>query len=75
MALVEYLKKEYVDVSEPVQELALLVYNHFGKKPMGWTGIDKLTEYAHTEQFLERVFDLHNFLVESESIVDEINPR
>lgn len=74
MALVEYMKNEYVDVSEPAYELALLVYNHFGKKPMGWTGIDKLTEYAHNEQFAERVFDLHNFLVATESIFDGINP-
>lgn len=74
MALVEFMKNEYVDVSEPVHELALLVYNHFGKNPMGWTGIDKLTEYAHNEQFVERVFDLHNFLVATESIFDGINP-
>lgn len=74
MVSVEYLKNEYTSVSEPVQELALLVYNHFGKKPMGWTGIDKLTEYAHNEQFAERVFSLNDFLVGTKSIFDGINP-
>lgn len=74
MVSVEYLKNEYISVSEPVHELSLLVYNHFGKNPMGWTGIDKLTEYAHNEQFAERVFSLHDFLVRTGAILDGINP-
>lgn len=51
-------KSLYKDISQPVEELATLVFHHFGKAPMGWTGIDKLTEYAHNEQFVKKVLAL-----------------
>ena len=68
------MKQIYIDVSEPVGELSDLVFNHFGKTPMGWTGIDKLTEYAHNEQFVERVFELYNYLSSTTDVFMEINP-
>lgn len=68
------MKQLYVDVSEPIGELSELVYNHFGKTPMGWTGIDKLTEYAHNEQFVERVFGLYNYLSGTTDLLVGINP-
>lgn len=68
------LKKYYMDVIEPATELATLVFNHFGKTPMGWTGIDKLTEYAHNEQFANRVFELKDFLEKHNGIFEGINP-
>lgn len=68
------MKQLYVDVSEPIGELSELVFNHFGKIPMGWTGIDKLTEYAHNEQFVERVFELYNYLSNTKDFLEGINP-
>lgn len=68
------MKRLYVDVSEPIGELSELVFNHFGKTPMGWTGIDKLTEYAHNEQFVERVFELYNYLSSTTDFLIGINP-
>lgn len=68
------MKKLYKDVSVPVKELATLVFHHFGKAPMGWTGIDKLTEYAHNEQFVERVFDLCEIAKNSKDLIMGINP-
>lgn len=74
MGLGKSMKQLYKSVSEPVWELTRLVYNHFGKTPMGWTGIDKLTEYAHNEQFVDRVFELHNYLSKKSSLMLGINP-
>ncbi len=68
------MKQLYVDVSEPIGELSELVFNHFGRTPMGWTGIDKLTEYAHNEQFVERVFGLYNYLSSTTDFLVGINP-
>lgn len=68
------MKQLYRDISEPVNELSTLVFNHFGKKPMGWTGIDKLTEYAHNEQFIKRVFELYNYLISTKELLLGINP-
>lgn len=68
------MKNKYEDVSEPVEELVTLVYNHFGTNPMGWTGIDKLAEYAHNSQFVSRVFELHEYLLNSEELLLGINP-
>lgn len=68
------MKQIYTNVSEPIGELSDLVFNHFGKTPMGWTGIDKLTEYAHNEQFVERVFELYNYLSGTTAIFTRINP-
>ena len=68
------MKKLYKDVSVPVKELATLVFHHFGKAPMGWTGIDKLTEYAHNEQFVERVFDLCEIAKNSNDLILGVNP-
>ena len=67
-------KNLYNSVDTPVKELATLVYHHFGKAPMGWTGIDKLTEYAHNEQFVERVFDLYRYVSTHEQLLRGINP-
>ncbi len=67
-------KNLYNSVDTPVKELATLVYHHFGKAPMGWTGIDKLTEYAHNEQFVERVFDLYAIAKNSKDLILGINP-
>ncbi|MGN0812231.1 MAG: hypothetical protein ACI4MQ_01820 [Candidatus Coproplasma sp.] len=67
-------KKLYTDVSQPVGELASLVYHHFGKAPMGWTGIDKLTEYAHNEQFVEKVLFLYDNLSNRRDLFYGINP-
>lgn len=74
MGLEISMKQMYKNVSEPVLELTKLVYNHFGKNPMGWTGIDKLTEYAHNEQFVDRVFELYNYLLQKPSLMLDINP-
>lgn len=68
------MKQLYSDISEPVKDLASLVFNHFGKSPMSWTGIDKLTEYAHNEQFVDRVLDLYAYLSNSSTILLGINP-
>lgn len=68
------MKKLYKDVSLPVQELATLVFHHFGKVPMGWTGIDKLTEYAHNEQFVDKIFELCEIARNSKDLVLGINP-
>lgn len=68
------MKQLYSDISEPVKELSTLVFNHFGKNPMGWTGIDKLTEYAHDGQFIRRVFDLYNYLTSTKELLVGINP-
>jgi len=59
----------YNSVDKPVEELATLVYHHFGKAPMGWTGIDKLTEYAHNEQFVERVLELYHYVSTHDEIL------
>lgn len=67
-------KKIYNSVDKPVEELATLVYHHFGKNPMGWTGIDKLTEYAHNEQFVERVLALYRYVSTHDEILRGINP-
>lgn len=67
-------KQPYTDVSQPVRELAELVFHHFGKAPMGWTGIDKLTEYAHNEQFVEKVFNLYKYLLGRKGLMYGINP-
>jgi len=67
------MKRLYSDISEPVKELSALVFNHFGNNPMGWTGIDKLTEYAHNEQFIKRVFDLYNYLISTKELLLGIN--
>jgi len=64
----------YNSVDKPVEELATLVYHHFGKAPMGWTGIDKLTEYAHNEQFVERVLELYHYVSTHDEILRGINP-
>lgn len=74
MGLEKFMKQMYKNVSEPVFELTKLVYNHFGKTPMGWTGIDKLTEYAHNDQFVDRVFNLYNYLTQKSSLMLDINP-
>ena len=68
------MKQLYSDISQPVEELSTLVFNHFGKTPMGWTEIDKLTEYAHNEQFVKRVFELYHFLNNRKKLLLEINP-
>lgn len=68
------MKQLYNDITKPIAELSSLVYNHFGNAPMGWTGIDKLTEYAHNEQFIERVFDLYDYLSTSSELLTGINP-
>lgn len=68
------LKAPYKSVDKPVEELATLVYHHFGKAPMGWTGIDKLTEYAHNEQFVERVLELFRYVSSHDDILHGINP-
>lgn len=67
-------KSFYDSVDKPVEELATLVYHHFGKAPMGWTGIDKLTEYAHNEQFVERVLSLYRYVSAHDSLLRGINP-
>ena len=67
-------KALYNDVSQPVDELATLVFHHFGKAPMGWTGIDKLTEYAHNEQFVEKVLALFNYVSTHKDLIIGINP-
>lgn len=64
----------YSDISKPVEELSTLVYKHFGQTPMGWTQIDKLTEYAHNEQFVKHVFDLKTYLEHRKSLFLGINP-
>lgn len=69
-----YIKSKYNSVDEPVRELATLVYNHFGKTPMSWTGIDKLTEYAHGEKFARTVLNMHDFLVNGDIGIEGINP-
>lgn len=74
MELEVFMKQMYKCVSEPVSELSQLVYNHFGKKPMEWTGIDKLTEYALNEQFVERVFGLYEYLLHKNDLMLDINP-
>ncbi len=68
------LKEQYKDISQPVNELVDLVYNHFGKTPMGWTGVDKLVEYAHNEQFVERVLSLYDYVSSNETLITGINP-
>lgn len=68
------MKRQYKDISQPIEDLAMLVYNHFGKKPMGWTGIDKLTEYAHNEQFVRQVLELYEYLLQSDEFLYGINP-
>lgn len=67
-------KTLYGSVDKPVAELATLVYHHFGKAPMGWTGIDKLTEYAHNEQFVERVLALYLHASTHDELLRGINP-
>ena len=67
-------KQLYKSISTPVNELSTLVFNHFGKAPMGWTGIDKLTEYAHTEQFVNRIFGMYDYLKDSDKLLEGINP-
>ena len=67
-------KTLYGSVDKPVAELATLVYHHFGKAPMGWTGIDKLTEYAHNEQFVERVLALYHHASTHDELLRGINP-
>lgn len=67
-------KTLYSSVDKPVEELATLVYHHFGKAPMGWTGIDKLTEYAHNEQFVERVLALYQYVSTHNELLRGINP-
>ncbi len=67
-------KTLYSSVDKPVEELATLVYHHFGKAPMGWTGIDKLTEYAHNEQFVDRVLDLYHYVSTHNELLRGINP-
>ena len=68
------MKQTYHNIMTPVEELATLVYHHFGKLPMGWTGIDKLTEYAHNEQFVLKVFDLYTNLKNRNDLFLGINP-
>lgn len=68
------MKKLYEDVSFPVQELVTLVFNHFGKSPMEWTGIDKLTEYAHNAQFVDKVFSLCEIAKSQNNLILGINP-
>lgn len=67
-------KNLYNSVDMPVKELATLVYHHFGKAPMGWTGIDKLTEYAHNEQFVQRVLALYEYVSSHDHLLRGINP-
>lgn len=67
-------KSLYKDVSQPVEELATLVFHHFGKVPMGWTGIDKLTEYAHNDQFVNKVFMLYEYILSHNELITSINP-
>lgn len=67
-------KEQYEDVSQPVNEIVDLVYNHFGKIPMGWTEVDKLVEYAHNEQFVNRVLKFYYYLLSSENLITTINP-
>lgn len=67
-------KRFYESIDSPVEELAMLVFNHFGKTPMNWTGIDKLTEYAHNEQFVNRVFQLYDYLSSNDHVFEGINP-
>ena len=67
-------KTLYSSVDKPVEELATLVYHHFGKAPMGWTGIDKLTEYAHNDQFVERVLALYRYVSTHDELLQGINP-
>ena len=67
------MKSEYIDVEQPVSELVSLVYNHFGKNPMGWTHIDKLTEYAHNSHFVELVFELFFYLQNHPNTFLDIN--
>lgn len=68
------MKPLYEDVSIPVGELTTLVFKHFGKNPMSWTGIDKLTEYAHNEQFVNKVLDLYAYLKSADGLIEGINP-
>lgn len=67
------MKYRYTNVSQPVNELTNLVYNHFGKNPMGWTKIDKLTEYAHDKQFVNLIFDMWSFLEKNPTVILPIN--
>ncbi|MCI8368201.1 MAG: hypothetical protein HFJ81_01015 [Clostridia bacterium] len=67
-------KSLYKDISQPVEELATLVFHHFGKAPMGWTGIDKLTEYAHNEQFVKKVLALYDYVLAHDDLIMGINP-
>ncbi len=68
------MKKYYNSVDEPVCELTELVYNHFGRSPMSWTQIDKYTEYAHNNQFVELVLSLYSYLRIGGNKPASINP-
>ena len=75
MARVIFMHKSmYTSISTPVEELSTLVFNHFGKAPMGWTGIDKLTEYAHNEQFVDRILRMYKYLKKANGLFEGINP-
>jgi len=67
------MKSYYDSIEIPVNELVELVYKHFGKNPMSWTKIDKLTEYAHGEQFVSLVFSLFERLKDQGGMLD-VNP-
>lgn len=67
-------KQLYESVATPSLELAMAAFHHFGKSPMGWTGIDKLTEYALDEQYVQRILGLYNYLRLSDSLLLGINP-
>ena len=67
-------KQLYDSVATPSFELAMAAFHHFGKSPMGWTGVDKLTEYALDEQYVERIMDLYNYLRSSNTLLLGINP-
>ena len=70
-----YMRTEYyLSCDEVVSELVDTLYDHFGKAPLSWTKVDRLTEYLLDEQYIENVFQLKKHFSSTQYIIDKINP-